>query len=149
MELQRGCPGWVTAQWRPTQPCMLSLLLMPSLGMLEACSLLALLLLVSFPHLFGGFRSLTLVQASSYPVSWFVFCLCCLFCLACTLVLWAWAAVAAASCTVCFCSVLKCPWCNCILAISLLCCKITKLPCSDPRISDPPSASGFASSDPV
>lgn len=149
MELQRGCPGWVTAQWCSTQPCMLSLLLMQNLGMLEVCSLLTLPLLISSAHLFGGFRSPTVMQASSHPVPWFVLCLCCLFFLACMLVLWAWAAVAEASCTVCFCSVLKCPPCNYILAISLLSCKITKLPCSDLRISDPPSASGFASSDPV
>lgn len=47
-------------------PCMLSLLLMLSLGTLEACSLLT-LLLVSSPQLFGGFRSPTLVLASSHP----------------------------------------------------------------------------------
>lgn len=149
MELQRGCPGWVIAQWCSTQPCMLSLLLMLSLGTLEAWSLLALLLLISSPNLFGGFRPLTLVQASSYPVPWFVSCLCCLVFLACMLGLWAWAAVAAASCTVCFCFVLKCPQCNYILAISLLSCKIAKLPCSDLRISNPPSASGFTTFDPV
>lgn len=148
MELQRGCPGWVTAQWHSTQPCVLSLLLMLSLGTLEDCSLLTLLLLLSSPHLFGGSRSLTLVQTSSHPVPWFFSRFCWLF-LACMLVLWAWAAVAAASCTVCFCFVLKCPWCNYILAISLPSCKITKLPCSDLRISDPPSASGFTSFDPV
>lgn len=147
MELQRDCPGWVTAQWCSTQPCMLSLLLILSLGTLEACSLLTLLLLLSSPHLFGGFRFLTLMQAPSHAVPWFVSCLCCLVFLACMLGLWAWAAVAAASCTVCFCFVLKYPRYSYILAISLLSCKITKFPSSDLRISDPPSASGFASFD--
>lgn len=148
MELQWGCPGWVAAQWFSTPPCMLSLLLMLSLGTLEACSLLT-LLLVSSPQLFGGFRSLTLMLASSHAVPLFVSCLCCLVFLPCMLVLWAWVAAAAALCTVYFCSVLKCPLCNYIIAISLLSCKITRLPCSELRISDPPTASAFASSDPV
>lgn len=101
MELQQGWPAWVMAQQRSTQPCMLSLLLMQCLQTLEACSLLTLLTLLSFPHILGGFRAPVLAQASSDLAPSFIFCLYHLVCLARVLFPWAWAGLAAASCTAC------------------------------------------------
>lgn len=141
MELQPGCPAWVMAQRCSTQPYMLSLLLMQCLEMLEACSLLT-LLSFSFPHLLGGFRAPALTQTSSHPAPLFLFCLYHPVCLALVLCPWAWTGIAAASRTGC--QLRSVPKCLCLLSS-----KIKNSLCSDLKICDHPSTSGFASSDPV